>query len=161
LGIAELCNYAGTGGGPAAFDFFRVQGAADAAPTISNRVASIGITGAYSQTSDKRVKSHFSPAPGLKALRALTPLAYKHWNCVGFDKSTKKVKLGEIFSEKLGSLAQDVKTVLPEAVSSPSTEEELYALDYNCVLTCAVKAIQEQQQQIDELRTQLQAINLR
>lgn len=157
LGIVEFCNYAGNGGGPAAFDFFRLPGAGDATPSLSNRVASISVTGAYSQTSDKRVKTDFQEAPGVQALMKLTPLSYKHWNCIGFDKTAKKLKLGEIAVQKLGFLAQDVKNIIPQAVSKPETQEELYALDYNCILTIAVKAIQEQQAQIDELRAQIQA----
>ena len=159
LGVAELCNYAGNGGGPAAFDFYRLPGAADAVPTISNRVASVSVTGAYSQTSDARVKSDFRPAPGLEVLMKLEPLTYKHWNCIGFDKKNKKLELGETFIEKLGFIAQDVQKKISQAVSQIQSDEELYSLDYNCILTCAVKAIQEQQQQIDELRTQLQAIS--
>jgi len=157
LGIAELCNYAGTGGGPAAFDFFRLPGGADAAPTISNRVASISVTGAYSQTSDRRVKSDFRPAPGLAILMRLEPLGYKHWNCIGFDKTIKKLELGETFIEKWGFVAQDVKNVLPEAVSQPQSEEELYGIDYNCLLTCAIKSIQELCSRVVELEKQIQS----
>jgi hypothetical protein len=158
LGIAELCNYSGNGGGPAAFDFFRLPGNPDSTPTISNRVASVSVTGAYSQTSDKRVKSDFTNAPGLEVVMALKPLKYKHWNCIGFDKKYRKLELGETFTEKVGFLAQDVRSILPEAVSKPQSEGELYALDYNCVLTVAVQAIKEQQRQIEELQEQVRSL---
>ncbi|MEG4944631.1 hypothetical protein, partial [Microcoleus sp. F4-D5] len=46
LGIAELCNYAGLGGGDA-FNFFRLPGNSVSTPTLSNRVARIDISGAY------------------------------------------------------------------------------------------------------------------
>ena len=51
---------------------------------------------------------------------------------------------------------------LPEAVSTPSSEQELYGIDYNCILACAVQSIQElheklqqQKQQITELQAPL------
>lgn len=157
LGIAELCNYAGLGGGDA-FNFFRMPGAEAVAPTISNRVARIDINGAYIQTSDKRAKSNVSPAPGLTAILALRPLRYKHWNCVGFDEKLKSLKLGTIYTDKIGLLAQDVQKPLPEAVSTPESEAELLGIDYSVIVSCAVKAIQELEAQVQELRSQIAAI---
>jgi hypothetical protein len=158
LGIAELCNYSGNGGGDA-FNFFRIPGNPDTTPTLSNRVSKIENTGAYVQTSDERVKSDVRPAPGLQILMKLSPVHYNHWNCIGFDNKNKTPILGEIFKEKIGFLAQEVSRHLPQAVSEPTSEDELYGLDYNCILACAVRAIQEQQEQITELRAQLQAIS--
>jgi hypothetical protein len=153
LGVAELCVYSGTGGGPAAFDFFRLPGAEAVAPTLSNRVASISNTGAYSQQSDGRVKSDFKPAPGLEVLIELKPLSYRHWVCTGFDKGKKKLRLGEDFSEELGFIAQDVSKFLPEAVSQPQSEEELFSLKYNAILTCTVKSVQQLHERILRLES--------
>ena len=158
LGIAELCNYAGLGGGDA-FNFFRMPGNPNTTPTISNRVSRIDIGGSYIATSDKRVKSDFSEPGGLDVILNLSPQKYKIWNCVGFDEKNKTLKLGKSYTEKIGFIAQEVKEVLPEAVSTPLSEQELYGIDHNCILACAVAAIQEQQQQITELRAQLQAIS--
>ena len=157
-GIAELCNYAGLGGGDT-LNFFRMPGNADVTPTISNRVSRIDIGGAYIATSDKRVKSNFSKPGGLEVILKLSPQKYKHWNCLGFDEKNKTLKLGESYTEKIGFIAQEVQKILPEAVSIPLSEQELYGIDYNCILACAVRAIQEQQHEITELRAQLQAIS--
>jgi hypothetical protein len=157
-GIGELCNYAGLGGGDT-LNFFRMPGNADATPTISNRVSRIDIGGAYIATSDERVKSDFSEPGGLEIILKLSPQKYKHWNCLGFDEKNKTLKLGKSYTEKIGFLAQSVQKVLPEAVSTPLSEQELYGIDYNCILACAVRAIQEQQHEITKLQAQLQAIS--
>jgi hypothetical protein len=151
LGIAELCNYSGTGGGDA-FNFFRTPGNATSPPTLSQRVARIDISGAYIQSSDARLKSHFSEAPGLKVIMALNPVRYKHWDCIGEGTS---LKLEKNCLHKIGFVAQEVKQHIPEAVPATSSETELYGLDYSCIIACLVRAVQEQQHLIDELRTQL------
>src|SRR6478672_62787 len=157
-GIAELCNYAGLGGGDA-FNFFRMPGNANSAPTISHRVSRIDITGAYIQTSDKRVKSNFSPAPGLEIILALAPQKYRHWECTGLDDLDKKsLKKGKNFKNKVGFVAREVRKVVPEAVQLPESDEELMGIDYACIVACAVKAIQELEAQVQELRSQLLAI---
>lgn len=156
-GIGELCNYAGLGGGDA-FNFFRMQGNSAATPTISHRVSRIDVNGAYIQTSDKRVKSNFVPAPGLAAILALTPLKYKHWNCVGFDEKLKTLKLGTNYTDKIGFLAQDVQKIIPEGVSIPESETELLGIDYSVIFACAVKAIQELEVQVQHLRSQVAEI---
>jgi hypothetical protein len=154
-GTVEFCDYAGAGTGDA-FNFHRIP-SNSASPGLSTRIARIDTTGAYISTSDKRVKSHIRSAPGLEALIKLMPVQYNHWNCVGYENET--LMLGKTFIKKIGFLAQDVQKFLPEAVSKTSSEEELYGLDYNCILACTVRAVQEQQQLITELRTQLQAIS--
>jgi hypothetical protein len=154
LGIAEFCNYAGLGGGDA-FNFFRMPGNDLSTPSLSHRVSRIDISGGYIQTSDKRLKSNLSPAPGLEALMALTPLRYTHWGCLGFDEKSQTLKIGKFSTQKLGFFAQDVQKVIPEAVSIPSSKEELWGIDYNCLLACAIRSIQELKQEIDQLRFQL------
>ncbi|MEG3900004.1 MULTISPECIES: tail fiber domain-containing protein [unclassified Microcoleus] len=156
-GTAELCNYSGNGGGDA-FNFFRLPGNPNAVPTISNRVARIDVNGSYFQTSDKRVKSDFSQAPGLSVILALFPQKYHHWEYLGIDDK-KSLKLGKIFKNKIGFIAQEVQKVLPEAVTATTSEEELYGIDYSCIVACAVQAIQELESQIKELRLQLATIN--
>lgn len=155
-GIAELCNFAGSGAGDA-FNFFRITGSSTTtAPTLSNRISRIDSVGAYIQVSDRRLKQKLLPSPGLAEVLALSPQRYQHYECLGFEE--KKVKLGNNFLNKIGFLAQDVRKVIPEAVSAPQSEEELYGIDYNCIVACLVRAVQEQQQQIDELRAQLQPL---
>ena len=160
-GIAELVNYAGLGGGDA-FNFFRMGGNAVATPSLSNRVSRIDISGGYIQTSDERLKTDFRIAPGLDILTKLSPVQYNHWSCDGFDRENGKLKLGEFSIAKIGFVAQEVQKVMPEAVSIPTSIEELWGIDYNCIVACSVRSIQElhdrleqQQQEIAELRSQL------
>jgi hypothetical protein len=152
-GIAELCNYAGLGGGDA-FNFFRMGGNPTTPPTLSNRVARIDISGSYVQTSDERVKSAFSQAPGLDAIMALKPMTYLHWSVNGFNESTGSFELGTS-KPKIGFVAQQVASILPQAVSVPSSEEELWGIDYNCILACAVQAIRDLKLEVDQLKKEV------
>jgi hypothetical protein len=88
---------------------------------------------------------------------ALKPLKYTHWGCAGFDQENQTLKIGKHFTHKLGFLAQDLQKILPEAVSTPSSTEELWGIDYNCVLVCAIRSIQELKNEIDQLQLQLKA----
>lgn len=160
-GIAEIINYSGLGGGDA-FNFFRMGGNAVATPSLSNRVSRIDISGGYIQTSDKRLKTDFRIAPGLDILTKLSPVQYNHWSCDGFDRENGKLKLGEFSIAKIGFVAQEVQKVISEAVTIPTSIEELWGIDYNCILACAVRSIQElyellqqQQQEINQLRAKL------
>jgi hypothetical protein len=163
-GTAELCNYAGLGGGDA-FNFFRMAGNPIAAPSLSHRISRIDIAGAYIQSSDRRLKTNLSAAPGIEVIMRIKPLTYAHWACDGFDREHQALKLGQHFTRKVGFVAQDLQRELPEAVSMPSSTNEPWGIDYNCVLAVAVRAIQqqeerlsEQQKQIAELRAQLQQV---
>ncbi len=113
------------------------------------RVSYINNTGAYTQTSDRRLKSNIVPMGSvLDRVRKLEPVqyTYSHLN----DGTISK-----------GFIAQDVQALFPEMVSvSPDTK--MLALPYDEFSVIAVKAIQEQQdiidqqqQQIDELKAQV------
>ncbi|WP_293341080.1 tail fiber domain-containing protein [Microcoleus sp. CAWBG58] len=156
LGIAEFCNYSGLGGGDA-FNFFRLPGNAVSPPTLANRVARIDVSGAYIQTSDKRVKKNHLPSPGLATILSLSPKKYQHYECVNFNLKDKKFELGEKFVNKIGFFAQEVSQVIPEAVSGTGADGELYGIDYSCIVACLVKAVQEQQAQISKLDSQLKS----
>jgi len=159
LGIAELCDFRGLGSG--GFDFFIMGGNAIQTPSVSHRVARIDASGAYIQTSDKRLKSNFTKSPGLETLMLLEPLRYTHWSCAGFDpKSQLLIKQGKFFTHKLGFLAQDVETILPEAVSVPSSKKEVQGIDYSCLLTCAIQSIQDLKKEIDELKKEIDELRV-
>jgi len=159
LGIAEICNFRGLGGG--GFDFFMMGGNPVQTPQVSHRVARIDASGSFIQTSDKRLKSNFTKSPGLEALVVLEPLKYTHWTCAGFDpKSQLLIKQGKFFTHKLGFLAQDVQKVLPEAVLIPSSEEEVWGIDYNCLLTCAIQSIKDLKTEIDNLKKEIDELQV-
>ena len=157
-GIAELYNYAGSGVGDA-FNFFRLPGTPSAGPALANRIARIDINGAYIQVSDARLKSNFLPAPGLESLMLLMPKRYVHRECLGCDEDDKKVlKVGKSHTKKIGFVAQEVRKVLPEAVPATMADEELYGIDYSCIVACSVQAIKDLKAEVAELRAQVQSI---
>ena len=53
-------------------------------------------------------------------------------------------------------IAQEVLDIVPNAVSG--SEEEYYQMDYSKLVTPLVKAIQEQQEQIEELKKEIETL---
>ena len=153
-GIAELCNYAGLGGGDA-FNFFRMPGNSTATPSLSHRLGRIDLAGAYVQSSDRRLKNNLSSAPGIEVIMKIKPLLYTHWACDGFDNLNQVFKLGQHFTKKIGFIAQDLQRDLPEAVSVPYSNNEPWGIDYNCVLAVAVRAIQQQEERLNDQQKQI------
>lgn len=108
-------------------------------------------TGTYQALSDKRLKTSIRSLPNvLPKLMQLTPVDYV---MVDAQPTGKK---------SIGFLAQDVKELFPELVNviRDSTHghkniADLHTLDYSGFGVLAVKAIQEQQQTIEELQKQL------
>ncbi len=158
LGIAEICNYAGNGGGDA-FNFFRQPGAAASSPTLTQRIARIDINGNYIATSDRRIKSDFTSVPGIEIILRISPYKYRHHSNNVFIGG--RIEKGEIFSPKIGFIAQDIAAIIPEAVAIPGSDEELWGVDYNCILACAVQAIKDLYAIVEDLkRSQEQVKNI-
>jgi hypothetical protein len=102
-------------------------------------------TGAYTATSDRTLKKDISAIGyGLAEILNLKPSSYlmKSEN----DGSTKH----------LGFIAQEVKDVLPEAVSE--MKGGLLGLETTAIVPVLVKAIQEQQQMIETLQAKVAAL---
>ena len=102
------------------------------------------------QTSDARLKKNISPlTSSLEKLLALNPVSYQ-W------------KSGEDTRSHLGFLAQELETVIPEAVYKPTgnseTSTDKYGVNYSTIIPVLVKAIQEQQQQIEDLKSRVKAL---
>lgn len=56
----------------------------------------------------------------------------------------------------IGFLAQELYKVIPEAVYKPRDEsKDLWSVDYQKIIPVLVKAIQEQQKQIEELKLKI------
>ena len=119
-----------------------------------------------SNTSDKRLKKNIEPIEyGLKAVLDMKPVSF-NWNVDTDDRKRKN----------LGFIAQDMQTVVPDIVITP-TEEEVRAsntqgiesgkggktgepylgMNYQELTPVLVKAIQEQQAHIEDLKTQLKS----
>ena len=104
------------------------------------QVSSTGV--AYNTTSDARLKDVTGSARGLEVINELNPVAY-NWKADG--------KADE------GLIAQEVLDVVPNAVSG--SEEDMYQMDYSKLVTHLVKAVQEQQEQIESLTSEIAKLN--
>jgi hypothetical protein len=99
-------------------------------------IAQNGTTGIQLNTSsDARLKEVTGSARGLDVINNLNPVAY-NWKA---DNRADE-----------GLIAQEVKEFMPNAVSQ--TEDGYYMMDYSKLVTPLIKAVQEQQEEIEELK---------
>jgi hypothetical protein len=107
-------------------------------------VGSISVTTsatAYNTSSDARLKDITGEARGLAVINKLNPVAYD-WKADG--KSDE------------GLIAQEVQELVPNAVSQ--NEDGYYQMDYSKLVTPLIKAIQEQQEQIESLKSEIKLL---
>jgi hypothetical protein len=103
---------------------------------------------AYSQTtnSDRKLKENINPIQyGLKEVLEINPVKYK-W----IEKRGGK--------EDIGVIAQDIEKIIPEIVQENkalNSNEMIKSVDYGKMVAVLIKAVQEQQQQINELKEKL------
>jgi hypothetical protein len=103
----------------------------------------VRVTGTLDNTSDRRLKEAIRPTPyGLREILQLRPVEY-HWK----DRPADGVGIGLI--------AQDVESVIPEIVSRPRERDEAYGLSYAELIPILIRAVQEQQAEIEALRADL------
>jgi hypothetical protein len=96
---------------------------------------------AYNTSSDARLKDVTGEARGLEIINALNPVAYNWKNSGKADE---------------GLIAQEVMEIVPKAVSK--TPDDMYQMDYSKLVTPLIKAIQEQQEQIEQLKVEIQTL---
>jgi hypothetical protein len=105
-------------------------------------------TGAAGALSDIRHKNNIlNINAGLDAVMLLRPISYL-WN---EELITDDGMQGLHF----GFIAQEVKEILPDVILEQNNEEKTLGLKYNEIIPVLVKAIQEQQAQINELKAQI------
>ena len=115
----------------------------------NNSISSVSTKGTvYSNgaalTSDKRLKTNInSISGGLFTVMQLNPVHY-------FKKNTIESK--DYSKEENGFIAQEIKKVLPFIVNEGSDKEKLLSVDYNSLIPVLTKAIQEQQEIINNLQ---------
>ena len=107
--------------------------------TIVGSISVASASTAYNTSSDARLKDVTGEARGLEVINELNPVSY-NWKADG--------KADE------GLIAQEVQKIVPNAVSG--SEEEMYQMDYSKLVVHLVKAVKEQQAQIEELKKQLE-----
>jgi len=107
----------------------------------TSSVGSISVTSSattYNTSSDARLKDVTGEARGLEVINELNPVSY-NWKADG--------KADE------GLIAQEVQEIVPNAVSG--SEEEHYQMDYSKLVVHLVKAVKEQQEQIESLKGEI------
>lgn len=131
--------------------------------TLSNYGGTGGHVNAYAfnNISDKRVKLNIQPvhASLLNKVLSLRPVTYKFAEINYAPGTSLTISNKETGSNELGLLAQEVYALFPEVVSKPADEsKQLWAIDYSKLTVVLIKAVQEQQQQIELLKTELNTI---
>jgi hypothetical protein len=102
-----------------------------------------GTSGAYTSTSDRRLKKDIEPIGDVTAdVMKLSPYSYRF----------KEQPASE--DKSIGFMAQDVMKLFPSLVKH-NEETDIYTLDYSGFGVLAVKAIQEQQKKIDDLSNEI------
>jgi hypothetical protein len=97
--------------------------------------------GIYTPLSDVNKKKDFEASKiGLNAILGLKPTLYR--------MKTQD----ETIAKELGFIAQEVKEFIPQAYVETGVEDKFIGLNYNAIVAALVKAIQEQQAQIEELK---------
>ena len=104
-------------------------------------------SGSYNALSDSRLKENVIPlSSGLSEVLQLNPVTYN------FISDENK-------ANQIGLIAQEVLPVIPEVVGIPTdTEKDNYGLNYAGLTPILVKAIQEQQTIINDLKARVTAL---
>jgi hypothetical protein len=116
---------------------------------------------AWTTYSDGRLKTNRTPLSyGLDEIMMIEPLAYDHHSSKFLDANDDREKASIVISDssavQIGFIAQDLFKIVPEAVVQPENEEaDLWAVDYTRLIPVLVKAMQEQQVIIEDLKAQV------
>ena len=110
-------------------------------------IGTLTASGVFTNASDARHKENIRPVGyGLAEVMQLLPRAY---NIIGSEK------------QEIGFVAQEVEPLIPELVESTTnsvTGEDRLSLSYGQLSAVLVKAIQEQQAMIEELKAKVAAL---
>lgn len=113
----------------------------------------------FNRWSDSRIKLNQKPLSkyGRSEVLALQVKEYDRaeWS---FDPGTGEIVINEKnTTNDFGLVAQDVDKIIPEAVTKPEDETKgFWSLDYGKIMPVLIKAIQEQQEEIESLKKQHQ-----
>jgi hypothetical protein len=99
----------------------------------------------YATSSDERLKDNIVDAPS--ALESIENIRIR-----SFDWKEDGIH------QKFGVVAQEVLSIVPEAVSVGRNEEDMMGVDYSKFVPRLIKAIQEQQAMIEELKAKVAAL---
>ena len=125
----------------------------------NNTTTGLARANTWSTYSDQRIKSKVAAITyGLDDILRLKPFSYRQHQS---EFKNSKLITKEKSRETIGFLAQDVYDVIPEAVSKPEDEnEQLWGMDYDKLIPVLVKGMQEQQEQISNLQSEIERLKL-
>lgn len=133
-----------------------------ASPTFALHLPNNTSTGiarakSWSTYSDERIKSDEEVLSyGLREILLLKPLSYLQHEA-NFDSSVLEVNSEA--ESTIGFFAQEVHEIIPEAVVKPEDEDEqLWGMEYEKLIPVLVKAIQEQQSEIEALKVNVEKL---
>jgi len=103
------------------------------------------VTGAYTSTSDRRLKKDFKELYfSWDKFMQLEPLTYQY-------KRQQEEK------EYIGMVAQDVEKIYPELISY-NKKEDIYHMDYGASGVVAIKGVQELKKEVEKLKSENQLL---
>ena len=114
--------------------------------TLSGSIEHTGSTAVtYNTSSDYRLKENIKPLEnGLDRLNNLKPVKFD-WKEDGTSSE--------------GFIAHEVQEIFADAVSGKKDAEMMQGMDYGRITPLLVKAIQEQQEQIEQLKTEIEKLH--
>jgi len=135
-----VCEVKNTGNPASNRDFIRFFNSSGAEAGSIEHNASESV--AYNTSSDYRLKENIKPlANGLQRLLQLNPVQFD-WK---EDKTSSE-----------GFIAHEVQEIFSDAISGEKDGEQTQGMDYGRITPLLVKAIQEQQEQIEGLKQEIQ-----
>ena len=133
IGFGILVDETASAGGT--FMRFRVNG------SIVGQIFGNGSSTTFLTSSDATLKDVTGEARGLEVISELNPVSFT-WKKTGISDE--------------GFIAQEVDKIIPSAVHKDA--EDMYSMDYGKVTPYLVKAIQEQQEQIEALQSEINTL---
>ena len=105
------------------------------------QITTNGTSTTYTTSSDYRLKENIQPMEnGLDRVKQLNPVKFK-WKQTGVESE--------------GFIAHEVDEIYSECVNGEKDGERMQTMDYGRITPLLVKAIQEQQEQIDALKSEI------
>ncbi len=116
-----------------------------------------GIAYSWTTYSDGRLKTEQKELEyGLNEVMQLQPKSYFHHSSETSEDGTFTM-LSSQKTFTFGFIAQELNQIIPEAVYVPEDEtKNLWAIDYEKLIPVLTKAMQEQQQEIETLKTEIE-----
>jgi len=130
---------------------------------LNNSINLLGRGRAFSWNtySDNRLKSNQRTIEyGLEELLQLQPKSYDHHSS-STNEEGEFIMVTDQKISTVGFIAQEVQEIIPEAVCEPVDDnKDLWTMDYDKLIPILTKAIQEQQEMIEEQKVIIETIQL-